>query len=211
MNKSKLQIFIVLILVLTLLLVIPFVLTFWNASLCNQIEDWGAFGSYFSTVVSVANLFVFIYLTIYISQRDDKRNKNQIASQYKITLTQFRQTEITQLSNRLNMIFENFGTEPKSSILANLTINATYLNNFLNEKIYLFPILEIEKMKILNDNFQTICSQLISIVDNHDGAELRAEYLEKLKTKIMVLYTTRNEFILELQKFMLEDLKKQSD
>jgi len=145
MNKSKLQIFIVLILVLTLLLVIPFVLTFWNASLSNQIEDWGAFGSYFSTVVSVANLFVFIYLTIYISQRDDKRNKNQIASQYKITLTQFRQTEIIQLSNRLNMIFENFGTEPKSSILGNLTINATYLNNFLNEKIYLFPILERKK------------------------------------------------------------------
>jgi len=38
-----------------------------------------------------------------------------------------------------------------------------------------------------------------------------AEGLEKLKTKIIVIYTTRNEFILELQKFMLEDLKKQSD
>jgi uncharacterized membrane protein len=208
MKKSRLWIYLAVIIFLTLLLVIPFILTFWNTNLSPKIEDWGAFGSYFSIIVSVANLIVFVYLTIYISNLDEERNKNQIASQYKITITQFRQTEIIELSNRLNRIFENFGTEPKSNILGNLNITSLYLNNFLNEKLYLFPILESEKMKHLNDNFQSICDQLISFVDKHHGTNLSEEFPEKLETNIKVLFITRSVIIKELQNFMLEDLKK---
>lgn len=211
MIKSKLWIFIILILVLTGLLTIPFVLTFWSSNFSKQIGDWGSFGSYFSIVISVANLIVFIYLTIYISQLDEERHKNQITSQHKITLTQFRQTEITELSNRLNLLFENFGTEAKSQILGNLTINSVYLNNFFNEKTYLFPILETREMKTRNQNFQSRCNQLISIVDEYYGIELPEEYQKKLETKTQFLFTTRNEIIEKLQNFMLDDLKKQSD
>ncbi|MEQ6118690.1 hypothetical protein [Reichenbachiella sp. MALMAid0571] len=189
------------------MLTIPFVSIFWDSNLSEQIGDWGAFGSYFSIVISVANLVVFIYLTIYISQLDEEHHKSQIASQHKITLSQFRQTEITALSNRLNLLFENFGTESKSEILGNLTINSVYLNNFFNEKTYLFPILESREMKIRNKNFQSRCNQLISIVDEHYGTELPEEYQQKLATKIQFVFTMRNAIIEELQKFLLEDLK----
>ena len=211
MIKSKLWIFVVLILVLTGLLTIPFISTFWNSDLSQQISDWGAFGSYFSVAVSVANLIVFIYLTNYISQLDEERHKNQITSQHKITLTQFRQTEITELSNRLNRLFENFGTEPKPQVLGNLTINSVYLQNFFNEKTYLFPILDCSEMKVRNENFQSRCNQLISMVNEHYGQELPEEYEQKLATKVQFLFTTRNEIIEKLQKFMLDDLTKKSD
>lgn len=207
MIKRKPWFFLFLIFSLIGLLMIPFIITFWNNKISNQINDWGAFGSYFSIIISAANLVVFIYLTIYISKLDENRNVNQINAQYKITLAQFRQTEMTELGKRLNLIFENFETKIKTHITGNLINNSNYLNNFFNEKTYLFPNLNNNDMAIRNENFQSICSQLISIVDEYYGTEISEEHNKSLETKITVLFLIRNEIIKELQTFILEDLK----
>jgi len=66
-------------------------------------------------------------------------------------------------------------------------------------------------MKILNANFQSSCNKMISIVEKHYGIDASEEFLKKLETEIIFIFTARSAIIKELQNFMLEDLKKQSD
>lgn len=206
MNKKHFWSFSFFILFLVLIFVLPFTFIFGKSVLSHNINDWGAFGSYFSLAISAANLIVFVYLTILVSRIDNERHENEIKSQYRITITQFRQTEINTLTNRLNSIFENFEGDPKQKVLDNLTVNAIFLNNFFNEKSYLFPILKTKKLRIINKNFQDKCTQLMSIIDENYGSELSELHMKKLSTKIEVMFTLRNQLIEELQKFMLDEL-----
>ena len=52
---------------------------------------------------------------------------------------------------------------------------------------------------------------MISIVEKHYGIDASEEFLKKLETEIIFIFTARSAIIKELQNFMLEDLKKQSD
>lgn len=187
---------------------VPYIIVFHNSSISKSISDWGSFGSYLSSVIGIINIIVLIYITYLVSTLDDKRSKSQIDAQFKITLTQFRQNEIDKLSLKLDSVFDNYGVEEKHIILYKITSTGKYLNDFVNQKLYLFPT--IEDPKILNtiENIQSRYDQLIMIIDElHGNKFIETWKEEKLTTKIQFVLLQKSELIDELQKFILNDLK----
>ncbi len=192
---------------------IPFLITFSRTSLSEQITDWGAFGSYFSLVISAANLAVFVYLTTYIASLDENRHLAEIRSQRLIAISHIRQAEIDNLSQRLNSMFEHYGTEPKSTILRNISVSSFHLKNFIDEKHYLFPVVKENRIIECYEIFQKQCGEMIALVDEFYEKEQLEELTEGeediLGIKILVIVGIRNKVIDELQKFHLSELSSQ--
>lgn len=148
-------------------------------------------------------------LTIFVARLGDSNSKRQINVQKKIIISQFRQTEINELSNQLDKAF-NFNGYKKKEELINMYYSVSiYLTNFLNQKQYLFPIL---KDKIVENKIKTLLDkydQLALIVDEiHElpDSEIEACKEEKFGTKIQFTIIVKNELIEILQQFVLNEL-----
>jgi hypothetical protein len=186
---------------------IPFVVTFHNSQISESISDWGNFGSYFSSILTLINIVVFIYITFLIGDLDDKRSKSQIEAQYKITLTQFRQNELDKLNTKLDSIFE--GTDEKKEKIINRFVLANkYLIDFSNQKKYLFPIIGVENNTKLINEIQLKLSQLLDLLNEINSDNYTEEELnEKLMTKVQVIIILKNKLIDKFQNYILDELK----
>lgn len=156
MQKKKIIISLLLALIAIIGLLIPFIFIFKNSELSYNPVDWGSFGSYLSGVISVINLFVFIYITLYLITLDENRSNHQIKTHKKITLTQFRQSELEKLTSELSKPLDNDGTEEASLIVSKSTKASVYLTNFFNQKNYLFPILFKSKYLKIQKRFDEL-------------------------------------------------------
>ena len=196
------------LIVIAILLIglIPYTLTFYNSRLSTNPNDWGAFGGYVSGILGVINLFIFIFLTIYISRLDVQRGDSGRILQKKITITQFRQSELCTLDKKLDEVFEMNGTEEKYIVLNRLTNTVLLLTNFINQKAYLFPILNEEKQKQQALNLLEKLNQFQDTVVKLYGNDLDAESQKKLEIKLQAYIFMKNEFIEKLQNFILDDL-----
>lgn len=210
MKWDNLKYLILLILISGGIFTIPFLSTFVGTSLSEQITDWGAFGSYFSLVISAANLAVFVYLTTYIASLEENRHIVEQRSQRLIAISHIRQAEIDNISQHLNSMFENYGTEPKSTILRNITVSSFHLKNFIDEKHYLFPVVRHSRIIEFHGNFQKHCGEMIALVDEFYQKEQFDELTDTeediIGNKILLIVAIRNKIIDELQKFHLSEL-----
>jgi hypothetical protein len=197
--------------IMLMLISFPYFLNFKGSELSKNTQDWGAFGSYIAGVTSVINLIIFIILTVYIARLGDTNSERQISTQKKIMISQFRQSEIEKLSKHLDKAYDFSGNETKGELINIYVYTSKYLTDFINQKKYLFPILnesEIEnKVKILLKRY----SQLVDIVDELYGkteSEIEPWKHDKLSTKIQFTIFIKNELIEKLQAFVLNDIEK---
>jgi hypothetical protein len=205
MNEKFSKSLILVVLGILLLTMIPYFLTFNGLNFSKVSDDWGAFGSYISGILSVINLFIFIFLTFYLSKIDKTRTDNDRILQKKIVITQFRQNELNQIDKSLDNIFAN-GTEEKPIIIKRITDASLLLTNFLNQKEYLFTILNSEKVKILSENLLDKLSQFLDIIEETYGQQLDNELQKKYETKLQAYIFLKNEFVENLQHFVLTEL-----
>jgi len=197
--------------VVFLLICVPYFAEFRQSQISNSTQDWGAFGSYVAGIVAILNLLVFIILTIYIAKLGNTNSKEQVVSQKKIIVSQFRQSEIDKINDQLDAAFRFKGNESKGELINIYTTVSIYLTNFLNQKKYLFPILNDELLKNRINILLSRYSQLATIVEEIHGVPLdkiEEWKKEKLETKIQFSISIKNEIIEILQQFILDELEK---
>lgn len=76
----------------------------FHSGLSNNLADWEAFGSYFSVIVSIANLVLFIIITIYVAQLQDKTNENQMMHNKQLHMLDYKWKRIEDLNNIINSL-----------------------------------------------------------------------------------------------------------
>ena len=189
------------------LICLPYYLTFREFGISKNTASWGEYGSYIAGISAVLNLVVFIYLTIYVARLGNVNNKAQIITQKKIIISQFRQIELDKLSDQLDMAFNFNGIEAKESVITKFANSAKYLTNFLNQKKYLFPVIESQEIQLIAGNIIDKHSQFIDIVNEINGKQnLTDSQEEKLNIKVQATVFLKNELIEKLQMFILDDL-----
>jgi uncharacterized protein YjgD (DUF1641 family) len=185
---------------------IPYFLTFNGLVFSHTPDDWGSFGSYLSGICGIINLLVFIIITYYLSRLEERRSEKDLALQKKILISQFRQQELSQISQKLDAVLEINGIAEKSVVLQEILSTSIILTNFVNQKAYLFPILKEEINKQLYSNILDELSQFLGIVNETYGTNL-TEYEENaFEKKLQAYIFMKNEFIEKLQIYILKDL-----
>lgn len=208
MNITYRSIGFLLFLIFLIIAFIPYFVVFSGPNISESMSNWGSFGSYISGIIGVINVIVFIYITYLVSKLDDKKNSGQIEAQYKIVINQFRQNELDKLSLKLDAVFDNIGDEEKKLILYKITSACNFLTNFINQKKYLFPIIDDIKIKTFSENILSRYDQLIAITDEIHGNHIESWQEDKLTTKIQFIFSQKSALIDELQQFILNDLRK---
>lgn len=155
--KIWIWIFAVVMIIMILLYFIQF-----SGKLSEDNADWGTFGDYLSGVFAVFNLGVVVLLTLYVSHKEDLRDKlakgeqeikyqkdlefqrerseRELEVQRKILLSNYRYSELQELENKLNLWVAyqdkaDFDTE-------NLDLAATSIMLFYNQKKLIFNTIE---------------------------------------------------------------------
>lgn len=196
-----------LIIILSSVVTIGFYLHIFNGELSNQSQDWSSFGSYVSGVLTpiltALNIWVFIKLTQAIAdastererktdEEQEKRHKQELDHQKKLLITQFRQAEITQLSNSLNKLNEG---ATLLEIRLNVINSSIIVDAFANQKQKLFPLLHnreaykglIELHKSLSELNRKITAQ------------------EEIKS-IGAILKVKHKVVSELQKYIIDNI-----
>lgn len=186
---------------------IPYYLQFREFGISRNTASWGEYGSYIAGVSSVLNLVIFVYLTIYVARLGNLNNKTQIITQKKIIISQFRQTELEKLSDQLDQAFTYIGMEEKESIIFKFSNSAKYLTNFMNQKKYLFPIIENQDIQTNVENILNKHNQFIGIIEEiFEKPNLPDELQTKLYTKIQATAYLKNDLIEKLQMYIINEL-----
>lgn len=186
---------------------IPYMLVFKNQIISANTELWGSFGDYLGGVISVINLIVFVYITLYLTKIDEERSRYEIKTQKLITLTQFRQNELEKLTTELAKPFENDGTEELNTIVSKNTHASIYLTNFFNQKSYLFPLLSQNRYIKIQDRMSSLICELIELVEKNHGKKVDEANNSKMKEIFIEYLDLKSDFIHDLQVFIIKELE----
>lgn len=194
----------ILVVIILLLIISFFLIPFIRGNTFDFSNDTlSSLGSYLSSIVSILNLLVFVYLTGIIARYENIRSENDINTQKLITQTQFRQSELEKLIKELDYPFESDGTQTVDVTVYRITRAASFLNNFLNQKQYLFPLLQDKKYLKLGDIINDSFCEMIELVKGNQ--ENKFSLAEKLYVKI---HNQKSDFIHVLQTFIIQQLEK---
>ena len=115
-----------------------------------NIQMWGAFGDYVAgiigTTISLANLYVFVRLTILVANNQEETSNQSIRSQNRILLSQLRQDSVSEISKWLNTLGQNINTANATPIWEVLKLEQA-LDTFCNNYTHLFFDLECNNLK----------------------------------------------------------------
>lgn len=154
------------------LILIPiafFTIKFQDYNLSNNISDWGAFGSFVggtvSTVVSILNLGILIYITLLVSKITSKENKKLYLYQRRIeafeSLMKFHPS-INIIFYRLNHIISELDRKIREEKYDELSIDSELMKEFYSiikgfaEFHYFLFSFNIRYSHIFNYKFETI-------------------------------------------------------
>jgi hypothetical protein len=118
-NLTFKQLILIFGIIFILIIAIPsisFIVCFKDQQISNNVEDWGAFGSYIGgvlgVIIALANLVVLIVITIQVNKLNSEENKNLFLFQKRIEayneLSKFT-SQLNTLPSELNMTIQYFG------------------------------------------------------------------------------------------------------
>lgn len=168
----------------------------------DQSKLLSALGSYISGIIGILNLLVFVYLTSLISKEGIDRSEKEIRVQKIITQTQFRQAEIEKLINEFEKQSDFQKVNGSKDMIEKITKLSIVLNNFFNQKQYLFPILQKEDSLNLVKELSKLYVQKIKILLKED-----LKQKEDLSTIFIIIQEKQNDFIHLLQSFTIGQLR----
>lgn len=131
----KYRYFIYIIIGLLLIVTLSFYVWFYHNGISNNISDWSGFGNYFSgfmmPFLTIANIVVFIELTIAISDYEGKRSVKEMEQQKALLIMQFRRQSIESFYQHINPLFEE-NEEPKGNIERRYAEAIVFLKKFID-------------------------------------------------------------------------------
>ncbi len=181
---------------------IPFLMTIKISPF--DINILSSFGSYISGIASILNLFIFVYLSILIARQETIKSKLEIKVQQTIVQTQFRQSELEKLVIELDRPFDTNQESSAEKSILRYTRASIYLNNFLNQKQYLFPIIREQKNMVMGFAITESFVEMIEALELEDKSK-QQEIIEVLFEKTQ---EQKSDFIHLLQVFIIDELNQ---
>jgi len=199
--NSKTFVFIILLLMVVTFSLVPY-FTIRNELYLDN-NTFSSIGSYISGIVSILNLCVFVYLTMLISKYDKIKNEREIRTQKIIIQSQFRQNELEKLIAIIEKPFDTDGVSDREKSMMRIAKSSSMLNNFLNQKQYLFPILKDDKYRNLGNIIIETFEEMLKVLEENE-LNLNNAFGDLISTYDF----QKNEFIHSLQAFILIELEK---
>ncbi len=110
---------------------------FWGQNISDDTQVWGTFGDYFGGIfnplIAIANLIIFIKLTLIVADMQDKSTKQSLIFEKKILSSGLMHDSIKELSNVLNTLGQNIKANRNQTdweILKVLQTTITFSNNY---------------------------------------------------------------------------------
>jgi len=209
--------------IITFFVLLSFGLYFYtfNGALSTDPAVWGSFGSYFSGVVlpvlTLLNIYVIIFLAQQTSKADYERMTSSKELQQKIVYTQFRQSEITNLSNIIDASIAGMseftlnGQNIDKVILqidSRLVDVQVKLDSFINQKYHLFPFKEDIELTLKFQELHGKLTELKSFFSNTLNVQNNGSLEKQVssETSILDFLMLKNEIISKLQMHTLKEL-----
>ena len=158
MRRQRYYIYI--IISLLLLGVLSFYAWFYHNDISNNVNDWSAFGNFFSgfmmPFLTIANIVVFIELTIAISDYEAKRSVREMEQQQALLIMQFRSQSIESFYQHINPLFEE-KEKIKGNIEQMYADAIVFLKKFIDIDLKYF---DCEKTSCIEHNIRHLLTQL---------------------------------------------------
>ena len=158
MRRQRYYIYI--IISLLLLGVLSFYAWFYHNDISNNVNDWSAFGNFFSgfmmPFLTIANIVVFIELTIAISDYEAKRSVREMEQQQALLIMQFRRQSIESFYQHINPLFEE-KEKIKGNIEQMYADAIVFLKKFIDIDLKYF---DCEKTSCIEHNIRHLLTQL---------------------------------------------------
>lgn len=153
---NKLKMFLIFFgVILTIGLMIPslfYIVHFWGGKLSDDPQMWGTFGDYFGGIfnplLALANLVIFIKLTMIVAEMQDKSTQQALNQEKKILTSGLMHDSIKELSLVLNSLGEKIISNIGQADWEILQVQQT-VTTFGNNYEYLFAT--IDNSSVLND------------------------------------------------------------
>ena len=159
-EMSKRRYYIYIIISFLLLGALSFYAWFYHNGISNNVNDWSAFGNYFSgfmmPFLTTANIVVFIELTIAISGYEAKLSAREMEQQQALLIMQFRRQSIESFYQHINPLFDD-KEKVKGNIEQVYADSIVFLKKFLDIDIKYF---DFEKASFTESNIRHLLTQL---------------------------------------------------
>jgi len=206
-NTSFKRLFVIFMSILIIFYLLNIVGNAFAVNFSNR-DTYGNYGDFISGIAGILNVLIFIVLTIYVAKLGNINNKNQIETQKKIILAQFRQSEL----NKLIEVLENslFGTpleiENKNKLIELHSHTAIKLFNFRENQKFNFPILNESSTLKIFDSLTNDYYEINFIIKDWSNDQNSMKY-NSSNEHLLDALRLKDELIEILQKFILDELK----
>lgn len=190
---------------MTIFIVVGLYWIVFHDGLSYNSEDWGNLGSYFNGVLSpiltFANIFIFIDISMKLSVLDDKRAEKESEGQKNLILMQFRKKEIDSFEMILNqaLIPSSQFVISKEDLARPIVLADLYLQTFLKSKLSLFNL-------TANSEIAQSIYELKSELKNYHAKFVSDQKL--LITDVLRLLELQSSIINYLQMITMDDTTK---
>ncbi|MDT0678817.1 hypothetical protein [Autumnicola musiva] len=154
MNKLR-RFLTIFTIVLVIALLIPtafFIFQFSEMEISKNIQNWGNFadffGGVFNPILAIANLVIFVKLTLIVAEMEDKSTKQALNQEKKILTSGLMHDSIKELSVVLNSLGEKIIINKEKSDWEILQVQQTVIT-FGNNYKYLFS--NIDNQIVIDD------------------------------------------------------------
>lgn len=131
---------------------------FFGYPLSDNLQIWGVFGDYIGgfigTIIALANLYVFVRLTILLGNIQSETTQQSIVNQNRILLSQLRQDAVAEVSRWLNTLGQNINAQNATPIWEVLKLEQA-VDTFSNNYTHLFADLESTNLRQEITNLKT--------------------------------------------------------
>lgn len=153
---NKLKVFLIVFgFILTIGLMIPslfYIVNFWGGGLSKDPQIWGTFGDYFgglfNPILALANLVIFIKLTLIVADMQDKTTQQALNYEKKILTSGLMHDSVKELSEMLNSLGQKIIANRQQTDWEILKVQQT-VTTFGNNYTHLFA--DIDNRNILNE------------------------------------------------------------
>lgn len=194
--KTFLIIFGIFVFIALIIPILFYVGNFWGQNLSGDTQVWGTFGDYFGGIfnplIAIANLIIFIKLTLIVADMQDKSTKQSLIFEKKILSSGLMHDSIKELSNVLNTLGQNIKANRNQTdweILKVLQTTITFSNNYF----HLFADINSQEIQDELNNLLKVVrtrpyNQQNFVNTFNDYLNAKDKYIQKLHNQTMSIF-----------------------
>lgn len=178
---------------------------------CLNIADlWLKYADVVTAITTIANLIVFIVLTVYVSQLSTKSSREQIMAQNEIILAQFRKAEIDKINESFDKLYHDLNEQNYFTYSLKF-LNARFsLRNFENQIEKLFPGIynDNEIKPLIGDLYIQIGMIYKSLLLYNSFDKWDEDMVEGISHTTTLIIDLKAKLVGKFQNYLLSELKK---